>query len=455
MNEKVGISDIGLYVPSNAMDVAYLAAMRAREQPELGPHLQRAIETTGQRRLRFPCPWEDTATMAAEAARRVILASSSLDLAALRYLVAGTESGLDHAKPVSAYVQGMLRQTGLPVGTSHSSFQVQHACAGGTLGMLSVAAMLQVGAVPGEFGVVTCSDVARYASHSTAEITQGAGAAALLVESAPRLLELDVGTAGLYSADVDDFFRPLGSVVARVKGAYSLKCYAESLEGALLDHSRRRGVDPSEVLESADLLVLHTPFRNLPELVSLRLLSRILGLGPEAGREFLNRRGLDTATAPVAVLGNTYTASLYFCLASLLAGRYREEGDAIVGRSVLMASYGSGNTMVVASGRIAAGAPGVIRSWRHEGQLGAQGEAGWEEYCRWMDRGSDANGTEVAESPNSHPNCYFLRRVRPDGYREYGYRAPGGSAPSRHAGGELVAARGEAALTAPEGRSTT
>jgi len=440
MTKTVGISDIALYVPSNAMDVAYLAAMRTREQPELGTHLERAIATTGQRSLRFPCPWEDAATMAAEAARTLVLSNPMTDLAGLRYLAAGTETGLDHAKPISAYVQGMLLQAGLPIGTSHSSFQVQHACAGGTLGLLSVAALLGLGAVPGEFGLVTCSDVARYESHTTAEITQGAGAAALLVEGAPKLLELDVGTAGLYSSDADDFFRPLGSTVARVKGAHSLKCYSQSLEAAFLDHCRRRGEDPVRVLESTDLVVLHTPFRNLPELVMQRLLGRVTGSSAEAGREFLRRRGLYAATAPVAVVGNTYTASLYLCLASLLAQRHREEGQGIVGRSILMASYGSGNTMVVASARVAAGAPEVIGRWRLERYLEARTETGWEEYCRWIEDGVEGGIAEVTESPNSHPNCYFLRRIRPDGYREYGYRPPGASQASRQAVGAHASA---------------
>jgi hydroxymethylglutaryl-CoA synthase len=425
MMDKVGISDIGLYVPYNVIDVEFVAAMRSREHSELAPHFRRALTTTGQRQLRFPCVWEDTATMAAEAARGLLLANPHLDLLSLRFLTVGTETTVDHAKPVSSYVQGMLLQAGLPLPSSLSSFQVQHACAAGTLGLLSVAAMLQQAGRSGEFGVVVCSDVARYEACSTAEITQGAGAAALLVEASPRLLELDLGTAGFCSNDVDDFFRPLSSVTARVKGAYSLKCYGESLERALLDHCRRLGKPPAKVLEDADLLVLHTPFHQLPELVLLRLLNRVLGIGAEAGRSFLRRRGLYASTAPVAVVGNTYTASLYLCLASALADRYREHGSGIAGRSVMIASYGSGNTMVVASGRIASRAPEVICGWAMERLLETKGEAGWEEYRRWMDSSRGFGGSEEVESPNSHPSCYFLRRIREDGYREYGYRPPG------------------------------
>jgi hydroxymethylglutaryl-CoA synthase len=170
------------------------------------------------------------------------------------------------------------------------------------------------------------------------------------------------------------------------------------------------------------MIVLHTPFHNLPELMMLRLLGHVMGLGAEEGKEFLRGRGLYASAAPVARIGNTYTASLYLCLAALLEDRFRREGEKIVGRSVLMASYGSGNTMVVVRGRVVPGAPEVIRRWPMERLLECSGEAGWEEYLRWAEGPEQRNGSGVAESLNSHPGSHFLRRIRADGYREYGYR---------------------------------
>ena len=368
MNE-VGISDIAIYLPCNSIATRTIAERRCGEDPQLSVHLERALTTTGQRSLRFPCPWEDTATMGAEAALRLIRANPRIDLSALRFLAVGTETAVDHAKPASAYIQGMLRQAGLPLPDSLSSFQVQHACAGGTLALLSVGGLLLQSGGRREAGIVICSDVARYEAHTTAEITQGAGAAALLVERSPRLLELDLATAGFYSNDVDDFFRPLGSATPRVKGTYSLKCYSEGLEQAFFDHCRRRGEEPAAVLESTDFFVLHTPFRNLPEIVLLRLLSRVLQTSAESGKEFLRRRGLEAAVSAVAEVGNTYTGSLYLCLLTALSSHYRKQGPAIAGRSVLLASYGSGNTMAVISARIAPEAPRVISGWDSEGLL--------------------------------------------------------------------------------------
>jgi len=157
---EIGISDIALYLPCNRIGVHTIAERRCEEQPELARHLERAITTTGQKSLRFPCAREDTATMGAEAALRLLQANPRIDLGALRFLTVGTETAVDHAKPASAYVQGMLRQAGLELPASLSSFQVQHACAGGTLALLSVGALLQQSAAEGEIGIVICSDVA-------------------------------------------------------------------------------------------------------------------------------------------------------------------------------------------------------------------------------------------------------------------------------------------------------
>ncbi len=316
---KVGLGDLHLYAPAPRIDLKQVVAARVEHNPRLERHLERACRTTGQRAIRFPEPWEDSATLAAAAASP-LLADERI-APSLRYLAVGTETGSDHSKPVSAYVQGMLRTAGRALPEQLSSFQVQHACAGATLSLLSVASLVGL-AAPSETGLVIASDVARYETGSTAEITQGAGAAALLVERDPRLMELDLASLGLCSRDVDDFFRPLGAPTARVKGQYSIQNYLESLEIAFLDHCRRRGAAPDQVLRDTDMFVLHAPFRNMPMMAMLRLLERHLGLGEVQGEAFLDERGFHEAIDPIADIGNTYSAAMYFALGFLLADRH-------------------------------------------------------------------------------------------------------------------------------------
>jgi hydroxymethylglutaryl-CoA synthase len=158
----------------------------------------------------------------------------------------------------------------------------------------------------------------------------------------------------------------------------------------------------------------------------LRLLGRVLGTSAESGREFLHQRGFEASLGAVAQVGNTYTGSLFFCLAAMLADRHREQGAGIAGRSVLMASYGSGNTMTVFSARVAAEAPRLVARWDIAGLLAAGRTASWECYTRWMS--TNGHGPDLhacAQTDSSRAGRYYLRTLREDGYREYACAADG------------------------------
>jgi hydroxymethylglutaryl-CoA synthase len=423
-NNKIGISDINIYVPQAKLDLDVLIKERSASNPKLARHLDRALRVTGQKAIRFTSVWEDSATMAAQAAFGLLKGKDAVSLSNLRHLVVGTETGLDHSKPLSAFVQGMLQRAGVEIPESLSSFQVQHACAGATLSLLSVGGLLGMSNRSAESGLVIATDIAHYETETTAEVTQGAGAIALLIETAPRLLELDFSTIGLCSRDVDDFFRPLGSSTARVKGRYSMELYWANLNEAFLDHAQRIGELPSEVLESTDFFVLHTPFRNMPESAMQVLLQRHLNLGDEQIREFLEERGFYSGVDPLSIIGNIYSGSMYFFLASLLHDRYRELGENIVGKRMLLASYGSGNTMIVISAKVAESAPEVIRNWNFDAIFSSARRADFSEYLRWTEGGHDKNTYEmILKDVAVPPETFYLSGIREDGYREYAYSA--------------------------------
>jgi hydroxymethylglutaryl-CoA synthase len=416
----VGISDIRVYLPNPVIDLQELIRKRVAEHPRLARHMDRALATTGQKSIRFPEPWEDTATMAAQAAYELLRRNPKLDQSAIRHLAAGTETTVDHSKPVSAYVQGMLQKAGIALPDTLSSFQVQHACAGGTMALLSVASMLQTSDFPGESGIVMASDIARYDTESTAEITQGAGAVAMLVEGSPKLIDLDLSTVGYFSRDVDDFFRPLGSKTAKVKGRYSMDCYLESLEGAFLDHCRRAGKSPQQALSDTELVMLHTPFRNMPESAMQYLLQRHLGFTNGHTEGYLRDRGFYQGVDPLSYIGNTYAGSLYLALAFLLYHRFRELGESIVGKRVLLASYGSGNTMIIQAGQVMPQAPEVLSAWDLDRTLATGRAASIEEYDLWIEGPYEAADYDRLNQGRQVPaGSFYLAGIREDGYREY------------------------------------
>ncbi len=429
----VGLGDLRFYVPRNALALADLVARRIAEKPELKRHLDRAIQTTGQRGLRFPRPYEDTATMAAEAALELLGAGDPGKVAGLRWIVTGTETGLDHSKPVSAYIQGMLAKAGLAVPTRLATFQTQHACAGGSLGMLTVAGMLAISRDPKDTGLVIASDISRYSLSSTAEITQGAGAAAMLVERDPRLLEFDPAVAGYASHDVDDFFRPLDSITAKVKGGYSMECYLQAFFEAWDDHVARLGVDRVAWLRGLDAVVLHTPFRNMPEIAMKRLLGRDLGMDEAGADRWLAEHSFFDSVDIIADIGNSYSASIFIFLANTLRALRKRFGADVVGKKILFASYGSGSVMTVFTATVARGAGDVIDSWNIDAVMGGARAATMEEYDRWTAGYSIGEDAVVAggaaagaaggagAAAGAGERRFGLRGIRADGYREYGY----------------------------------
>ena len=415
----MGIGDMSLYVPAQKIALNLILEERSRGDEAMARRLKRAIENTGQVSFRFPAVWEDPATLAANAADPLFRRDESL-AGSLRYIAVGSESSVDHSKPIAAYVQGMLQRAGLGVGHSLTTLETKHACAGGTGALLSTAALLGFSGNPADRALTICTDISRYEAPSTAEITQGSGAVAMVVERNPRLLELDMDQHGYYAADKDDFFRPLGSVTARVKGRYSMECYQEALIRAFEDYCSRRGGTPCELVDETDYVAFHVPFVRMPESALRKLLSDTCGKTPEQVEEFISRtRFLDVMDFNREA-GNLYTGSLYAYLMSLLDEEYRRIGNEICGKRILVSSYGSGNTMIVFSATIADRAPEVISGWDLKKVRDKARWADFSSYEEWLKRPTDLREWADRIEESSVPSgLYHLRGFDDNGFRRY------------------------------------
>ncbi len=417
---KIGIGDIGLYVPDPRMDMDRLMESRARTHPELQRMMSRAVGKTGQLSFRFPEPWEDTASLAANAAAETLNRLSPADQGKLRYISVGTETAIDHSKPVASYVQGMLNNAGYPLGNALTTNEVKHACAAGTAALLSTAAMLSISGYPDERALAISSDIARYDAPSTAEITQGAGAVSVLVEKNPRLIEMDLSKQGFYASDVDDFFRPLGSVTARVKGRYSMECYQVALESAFIDYCERSGGTTCGIVDETDYMALHVPFAKMPETAVRKLLKDTCGKDDLAVDAYMERTSFLDAMYLNKTFGNLYTGSLYAYLAALLNQEYAKLGNGIIGKNIMIASYGSGNTMMVFSGTIASGAPEVIESWDLEKWQNSSREASFDDYLNWLARPKDIDAwRNLLEGAKPKKDRFYLKDFGETGLRIY------------------------------------
>ena len=419
---EIGIGDIGIYLPEKSIDVAFLVEKRIQDNQKTGMRMRNAIDKTGQKAFRFPALWEDTASMAANACRSPLNALKSTQQEKIRYIVSGTETAVDHAKPLSAYVQGMLRQGGYNLSQAMSTSEIKHACAGGTLALLSSAALLGYTPDKTERALCLCSDIARYEAPSTAEITHGAGAVAMVIEQNPRLLCLNMVDIGYFSSDVDDFFRPLHSVTARVRGGYSISCYNEALKNAFMDYCTRLKQKPRQVIDETDYLALHVPFVKMPVISLSRLLRESCHMKDAEITEVLNRTRFNEAIKISESIGNLYTGSLYAYLISLLSTEFGRIGKKVEGRRIILGSYGSGNTMIVFQATVATGASDVISSWKLQEELANKRTADFAEYENWLNLDTDTDKWQKlldAEPPRGGRGLFYLKGFSQGGARLY------------------------------------
>ncbi len=310
-----GISSLGLAVPDLAIALPELAVLRgiAPDKCTIG---------LGCHEMALCGPDTTVVDLATRAAERA-LADWDGELGDLGMIAIGTETAADMSRPLSAYVAERLGLRG-----AVRSYEVKHACYGGTLALRQATEWIASGASAGKSALVIAADIARYAPGSPAEPTQGAGAVAMVVGE-PRIARIGLRSHA-YSAPAFDFWRPVGNPWPEVAGKLSLDCFNEAVVetfGALVGNR-----DPLEVLQSFEAACFHVPF---PKMVDKAV--RALGRAweqPDALASWYASH-VEPTMAFNRRIGNAYTASLWIAVARALAGR-RE------GASLLAFSYGSG-----------------------------------------------------------------------------------------------------------------
>ncbi len=408
MHQRVGIEAMAVALPKRHLSMEDLAVARGVDPAKLAVGL-------GAREMAVADPGEDTVALAATAAARLVRAHG-IDVSRIGMLAVGTETGVDHSKAVASYVQGLLE---LP--RAMRTFDTQHACYGGTAALMAAADWIASGSANGSAAIVVCSDVARYGIGTPGEPTQGGGAVAMLVSDRPELLELDRGTNGFFSTDVHDFWRPLGRREAVVDGHYSIQCYLDAVAGAYrMWRSKaleREIVVPSLGLTSEQLarIVYHVPFCKMARKAHLHLRrcdleDREHGLldpmtmaeEEKAGPLSFERQVAPSLLLP-ARIGNTYTAALYFGLASLL----HAQAEQLAGKRIGLFSYGSGCSSEFFSGVVGSRAREIIARAELDDVIEHRVRIDIAEYERIMQLASDAPLDEEAP-PNGFRFAGFV-----------------------------------------------
>ncbi|MGB5811089.1 MAG: hydroxymethylglutaryl-CoA synthase [Polyangiales bacterium] len=311
-----GIASIGLQLPALYMPVTELAALRGIDPNKFTKGL-------GCSDIALCQEGEDAVTLAAGAAKRALSRWDGL-AADIGLIAVGTESAKDMSRPLSAWVAEELGLSG-----AIRSYEVKHACYGGTLALRQALEWKWSGAGANKAALVIASDVALYALNDPGEPTQGAGAVAMIIDE-PLVASIS-SQSFPFSSPAFDFWRPVGDAFPSVEGQLSLDCYKRAVTecyGALIG-----GRDAREVLERFEAMAFHVPF---PKMVkkSVLHLAETLGWSAEEANALYDRKVVKTLEWN-QVTGNAYTASLWISVARALASMAE-------GTPMTAFSYGSG-----------------------------------------------------------------------------------------------------------------
>lgn len=313
--DAVGIASLGLQLPSLALDVRDLATLRGVDPNKFTLGL-------GCREMALCAEDEGIVDLALGAARRA-LSRWNGDLEDLGLIVVGTETAVDMSRPLAAWVAD-----GLGLRGAVRSYEVKHACYGGTLALRQAVEWKLSGASNGKAALVIAADVALYEPRDPGEPTQGAGAVAFVVDE-PKIAAVDVRSHA-WSEPEFDFWRPVGHDFPSVDGPLSLDCYKRAAERCF-----RQWLDAARDEELSDLasVCFHVPF---PKMVK----KAVLGLGESLGWSEDDALAFYAEKVEPTMewnlhTGNAYTAALWIAVARSLAGQPE-------GTRLAAFSYGSG-----------------------------------------------------------------------------------------------------------------
>jgi len=419
-----GIDDISIFIPRLYVDAGDFADFRGLDPEKLQKGLgvsQMAMVDTNQ----------DPATLAANACLKT-MQKNKLSPDDIGRLYVSTESALDESKAMNSYVVGMLEQVYGEDSFEHcGGIETKFACVSGSYALYDNANWIRAGEAEGKHALVVVSDIAKYDLGSSGEMTQGAGAVAMLLNDNPRLLTFDPKVTATSIKDEYDFYRPLGKETPIVHGQYSNLLYLIQVRKALEAFKKKilatgliKLKEGETILDHIDYLNMHLPYsnmgkkalaylirhewRNLPRwkkiiqkvgmeepspkdprgtIESVLADSDFMAKDHEFTKLFIHTEEFQDvyesklASSLIAskMVGNLYTASLYLGFRSSLEFEYQKGVD-LAGKRIGFGSYGSGSSAMIFSGVIQPEYESIVKNMNLETEIGPRKKLTLEEY---------------------------------------------------------------------------
>lgn len=376
----IGIDQLGLYSPDFYIDLRQLAEVR-------GVDPDKYTIGIGQDEQAVPPSSQDVVTMGAAAVQQI---QASIDAERLGLIVLGTESGVDASKAGALFIQKL---TGLP--QTARVLEIKEACYGGTAGLMM--ARDYVAAHPTKQALVIAADIARYGLNTAGEVTQGAGAVAMLVSAAPRLLVINDDSA-VHAEDIGDFWRPVYTDQALARGKYSTEQYLRFFQLAWAAYKKATGLG----LADFKALTFHLPYTKM----GLKALRQVLPEADAAKQQDLLMH-FDHSIQYSRRIGNLYTGSLYLGLLSLL----ENDSSLAAGDRLGLFSYGSGAVGEFFSAVLVEGFEKQLHGAAHAGALNARRALSIAEYERVFQDAVPYADTDYQTNPDYYAGPFVLTAV--------------------------------------------
>lgn len=314
---KVGIDRITFATPSCYLSMRDLAIARGIDPNKFTIGI-------GQSQQAVPPNHQDIVTLGAQAALPLL---PYIDSNRLKMVIVGTESGIDASKSSALYIHKLLN-----LSEWVRCVEVKEACYGGTAALMM--ARDYVLAHPGAQVLVIAADIARYGVGTPGEVTQGAGAVAMLVSENPRVLQINDDSV-VKSAEIQDFWRPVYQSTALARGKFSTEQYIRMF----CDVWKRYSTENACNFNDFEAICFHLPYTKMG-LKALRAGFEANSGAPHSCDGVLHTNdGASHANNDVSItsdtrerllaryqdstqysrrIGNIYTGSLYLGLISLL-----------------------------------------------------------------------------------------------------------------------------------------
>ncbi|KAJ1830406.1 3-hydroxy-3-methylglutaryl coenzyme A synthase [Coemansia sp. RSA 2706] len=439
--ENVGVIALDVYFPSRYVDQAEL------EQHD-GVSAGKYTIGLGQSKMAFCDDREDISSVCMTAVQN-FMEKFRVSYGDIGRLEVGTETIIDKSKSTKTVLMQLFEESG---NFSVEGIDTTNACYGGTSALFNACQWVDSSAWDGRLALVVAGDIAVY-DRGPARPSGGCGIVCMLVgPDAPLALEFPL--RGTFMEHIYDFYKPnMSSEFPTVDGPLSVTSYVRAVDhaySAYLDKLEKVAGIANPSLSDIDYLVFHSPYTKQVVKGFARIAYNDFVRAPDAPafaevqqfkdetreESYVNKvlekafislskaefaRKTEPSLLAARNIGNMYTGSVFFGIASLLTQVPSAE---LQGKRIALFSYGSGCAASTYSFRVRGDTTKIAQTIDLVKRLDSRIQVAPKDFEQIMElREKTHNAQEYEPTGNVDqlaPGTYYLQKIDSMWRRAYG-----------------------------------